>query len=176
MKKYAVIICLLATIPFLTSAAKVKVFDQYGTLVEVGSKAPEFTVKTLDGETFSLKEKKGKVVLVTFFATWCPPCLKKLPHLQSDVKETIKHKDFEMIVIGREHSADELTKFQKKNNLELPFAPDLDKKVFSLYAQTAIPRSFVIGKDGTIKKSSLGFDPVDFKKTISLIHKELDTK
>ena len=54
-------------------------------LVGVGDAAPDFELVTLEGESFSLQEHRGKVVLVNFFATWCPPCREELPYLEKEI-------------------------------------------------------------------------------------------
>src|SRR5437868_6984675 len=95
------------------------------TLVKAGEKAPDFTCKPITGEEFSLGKQQGTVVLVNFFATWCGPCLAELPHLEKEVmKKYGDRKDFKLIVIGREHGAEELEKFAKEKKLSVSMAPD----------------------------------------------------
>ena len=60
--------------------------DQFGGLT-VGSKAPNFTLHSLDGDEVSLSDYKGKKILVNFWATWCPPCKKEMPAIQQFSKE-----------------------------------------------------------------------------------------
>ncbi len=121
------------------------------TLVKVGNKAPNFTIELENGKTKQLSDLKGKVVWINFFATWCPPCRQELPHLQKEVYDKLKsNPNFELIILGREHSWEEINKFKADNKFNMPFYPDMGRKVFSLYANQNIPRNFI-----TIKKEKL---------------------
>lgn len=140
--------------------------DQF-TLAKEGQPAPDFTYEPGNGQTQKLSGLKGKVVWITFFATWCGPCRKELPHLQKDVYEKFGNRtDFELLVIGREHSWEEINKFKKEQNFNLPFYPDPKREIFSKYATQNIPRNFIIDKTGKIVVSSVGFNDVEFQKYI----------
>lgn len=146
------------------------------TLAKEGDKAPDFTWETKEGKTIKLSELKGKVVWINFFATWCPPCRQELPHLQKEVYDKYKNnKDFVLLIFGREHSWEEINKFTKEQNFTMPFYPDKERKIFSMYANQNIPRNFIIDKEGKIAVSSTGFNEADFNaicsKTEELLHK-----
>jgi peroxiredoxin len=140
--------------------------DQF-TLAKEGQQAPDFSLEMNDGKTQKLSDLKDKVVWITFFATWCGPCRKELPHLQKDVYEKFGNRnDFELLVIGREHSWEELNKFKKEQNFNLPFYPDPKREIYSKYAGQNIPRNFIIDKTGKIVVSSVGFNEEEFQKYI----------
>jgi peroxiredoxin len=144
------------------------------TLVKVGQSAPDFTCKTITGEEFSLSQQKGKVVLINFFATWCGPCQTELPHLQKGIQQQYAdRKDFRLIVIGREHNAEELEKFAKEKNLSLPMAPDPKREIYGKYAAKYIPRNIVVGKDGKIKLASAGYTESGFQEIVQTLENEL---
>ncbi len=153
--------------------------DEYEdtTVTRVGDKAPEFTCETIDGETFSLKEHAGKVVFINFFATWCGPCLSELPELEKSIHQAFKDEaDFKLIVIGREHTATELKEFRMQKGLELPFAPDPDRSIYSLYATKFIPRNIIIGRDGVVKFAEAGFSEEKLKAMVTIVKQELALK
>ena len=144
------------------------------TLVKVGDKAPNFTIESENGKTKQLSDLKGKVVWINFFATWCPPCRQELPHLQKEVYDKLKsNPNFELIILGREHSWEEINKFKTDNKFNMPFYPDLGRKVFSLYANQNIPRNFIIDKEGKIAVASTGFSEKEFEEIIDKVEKLL---
>jgi peroxiredoxin len=168
MKKLTIFI-ILALFAITTFAQ-----DEF-TLVKEGDAAPDFSITLEDGSVKKLSDMKGKVVWINFFATWCPPCRKELPHLEKEVYEKLKtNKNFEVLVIGREHDWATVNKFKADNNYTLPFYPDADREIFSKYAKQNIPRNFIIDKDGKIAVASIGFKEDDFNKIIEKVNKLLD--
>lgn len=145
------------------------------TLVKVGDNAPDFSFTTESGKTTKLSDLKGKVVWINFFATWCPPCRKELPHLQKEVYDKLKdNSNFELIILGREHSWEEINKFTSDNNYYMPFYPDNGRKAFSLYAKQNIPRNFIIDKEGNIAVTSIGFNEKEFSEIIEKVESLLE--
>ena len=147
--------------------------DEY-TKVKKGETAPDFEFSKTDGKVYQLSELKGKVVLINFFATWCPPCRKELPLLQSDVYLKYKdRKDFELLIFGREQKQSTIDSFKLINQYQMPFYPDEKRKIFSLYGTQNIPRNFLIDKQGKIVYSSVGFNEKDFEELIATLEKLL---
>lgn len=148
--------------------------DDPTTLTKVGDKAPLFTCKTIDGKTIDISKLQGKIVMINFFATWCGPCNLELPVMQKNIWDKYKNRsDFELIILGREHNEAEVSKFVKGKGFTMPFAPDPERKIFSLYATQSIPRNIIIGKDGKIIFQSIGFTPEEFKEIENLLAEKL---
>jgi peroxiredoxin len=144
------------------------------TLTRIGDIAPSFKCKTLDGKTLVISNLKGKVILLNFFATWCPPCNLELPVLQKKIWEKYRNNpDFVLIILGREHTESEVRDFAGKKNFSMPFAADPKREIFSLYATQNIPRNVIIGKDGKIIFQATGYSEEEFAKIEKQIAEEL---
>jgi peroxiredoxin len=162
--KHLFLICILFISSFYLFA------QDEATLVKVGDKAPNFTFETENGKAKQLSDLKGKVVWINFFATWCPPCREELPHLQKEVYDKLKNNpNFELVILGREHSWAEINKFKADHKFNMPFYPDAGRKVFSLYANQNIPRNFIIDKEGKIAVASTGFNENEFKEIVEKV-------
>ncbi|MFP4556214.1 MAG: TlpA family protein disulfide reductase [Bacteroidales bacterium] len=135
-----------------------------GYIVEVGDMAPDFTVKTIEGETFTLSENRGKVVMLQFTASWCRVCHIEMPHIEKDIWLPLKNKDFVVVGIDRDEPLDVAKKFAKKTGISYPFAIDPGGEVFELYAEknAGITRNVVINKKGEIVFLTRLFDKKEF--------------
>lgn len=142
--------------------------------VKVGDQVPSFHVVNKAGEKISVEELEGKVVLINFFATWCPPCRQELPRLQKELWDAYKDRnDFYIMVLAREEGWDKLEPFMATNKYSFPVFPDLKREVFSLFAEQSIPRNVLINKDGKIVYQSIGYEEKEFSDLVKLIGKEL---
>jgi peroxiredoxin len=144
------------------------------TLLNKGDKVPLFSVQSISGQWLSSAQLKGKVALINFWATWCPPCRAEFPLLQKNIFDAIKDKDFSILAISRGEEADTVKKFIERNKYTFPVFVDKEAKVYNLFAGKYIPRNFVIGKDGTVKWASTGFVKEEFYEMIEVIKKELN--
>lgn len=160
------LVCIL-TVPVFSQ-------EEMPEIIKVGDSAPEFTLHTLDGALIDSKAFKGKVVYINFFATWCGPCMKEMPHVEKEIWQGIKHNDFIMVAIGREHTKKEMQVFKDKKGLTLPIAADSTRIIYSKFAPQMIPRNIVIDKDGKIAYSKHGFDEKEFDSMVRLIQTLLE--
>lgn len=142
--------------------------------VPLGAPSPAFEVSDKAGKSITRESLKGKVVLLNFFATWCPPCRAELPELQSQIWNKWKDRsDFTVLVLAREEGWDKLDPFVEKNGYTFPVFPDLKRGVFGLFAETSIPRNVVLDKEGKIIYQSIGYEPAEFAKLVALLEQEL---
>jgi len=145
------------------------------TLVKISETVPSFTFETSPGITQNISEYRGKTVLITFFATWCGPCRKELPHIQSELFNKYKNNpNFEILIFGREHSWAEVNKFRAENNFTMSFYPDPERKIYSKFAKQFIPRNFLISPEGKIIFATTGFEDKDFKQLKEMIENQLN--
>ena len=143
---------------------------EQATLIHEGDEAPTFVIEMVGGGTFDLAEHRGKVVLVNFWATWCPPCVAEMPHLRDEILSEFTGADFAMICIAREETNEKISKFAMKHRTsELPMGGDVDRSIYKQYADHTIPRNFVVGRDGKVLFQSIGFEEPDFERMIEVI-------
>ena len=166
-------VVLFAVIPTSVSAQDQAAEIAKTTLVKVGDKAADFTVEMLDGKQITLSKLKGKVVLVNFWATWCPPCREELKHVQKEIIDRFKGKDFVFLPISRGEKKATVEAFREKAGYTFPMGLDPKQSIFKLFASNYIPRNFLIGKDGKIVYLSVGYDEKEFNELISAIDKAL---
>ena len=143
------------------------------SLTTVGQTVPDFTVTTLDGKTLAMSRLRGTVVLINFFATWCGPCMTEMPRVEKEIWQALNHEKFLVLAVGRQHSAEELVKFNQKKNFTFPIAPDPQREVYGRFAKQYIPRNYVIDRNGTIVYQSMGYSPEEFSTMVALIKEKL---
>lgn len=123
-----------------------------------GQTAPEFTLKDEAGNDVSLANFKGSVVVLDFWATWCPPCVEGLPALEAMAKER-DGKGLKVLAVNVQEDGTTVSRFKERTNLGLPVVFDSDGKVSGLYKVTGIPQTVVIDRKGVVQKVLVGFGP-----------------
>jgi thiol-disulfide isomerase/thioredoxin len=134
-----------------------------------GKPAPNFTVDTLDGKKFELAKNKGHVVVLDFWATWCPPCRMGLPVVTA-VTKSFQDKGVVFLAVNVRESAKQINDFFEKVKISPNVGLDKDGAVSSDYKAEGIPQTVIIDKSGTIAKIDVGFSPdlkEELTKTIS---------
>jgi len=124
--------------------------------VAVGSQAPDFTLEQVGGGQVSLGSLRGKIVLVNFWATWCPPCKAELPSMER-LYARMKKKGLEILAVNVEADGREiLPKFLDQHPHTFPVLLDLEGEVQASYGVFRFPETFVVGKDGKIIDHIIG--------------------
>jgi peroxiredoxin len=147
--------------------------DSPGTLTRVGETVPDFRLASVEGKPFRAVDLRGKVIVLSFFATWCGPCQKELPQLQAIWDEFHNDSDFRMLVVGREESDDSVKTYRQKHGFSFPLASDRDKSVYAKFASQYIPRTYLISREGTIVYQSAGYYEAETAKLKNLLRREL---
>jgi len=148
--KFFKILIVFAALSMMSACAKT-------SAIEVGSKAPDFSLTDLDGRPVSLSDFNGKVVILDFFATWCPPCREEIPDF-INLEKAYAPQGFAMVGVSLV-TRDEAKEFAAKVGINYPVLID-DGKASSAYGPIrSIPTTFVIGKDSMIKKIYIGYRP-----------------
>ncbi len=122
-----------------------------------GKAAPSFTLQDLNGKPVSLSDFKGKVIVLDFWATWCPPCVIEIPHF-IELYEQYKDQGFAMVGISLDREGISVVKsFVRKYQINYPILMT-DGQVDRVYGGiTAIPTTFVIDSAGNIRQKYVGY-------------------
>ncbi|MEQ6375553.1 redoxin domain-containing protein [Bacillaceae bacterium S4-13-56] len=131
--------------------------------LSVGKQAPDFTLKTLDGETVSLSDFRGQKVMINFWATWCPPCRAEMPDMQKF------YEDEKVVILAvnlteTESSKDDVYDFRKEFGLTFPILIDENLDVGTQYQIRPIPTSFMIDTEGIIQHKATG--PMNYEQMV----------
>lgn len=130
------------------------------TMALEGKPAPEFAGKTLDGKDVKLSSEKGSVVLMDYWATWCPPCREGLPHIQElAMDKDLAAKGLKVWAINSKEGKDKVEPFMKRMNLSMMVPMDPKGEFGKAYMVRGIPTTVIVGRDGNIKKVFIGFGP-----------------
>jgi peroxiredoxin len=139
------------------------------------SLAPDFSVKTLDGQEITLSRLRGKVVLVDFWATWCGPCRESIPHL-IHLRNTYQAKGFEVIGLSQDKGDVETVRnFVKSLDIPYPIAM-APEEVSRSFRVSALPTAFLVDREGKIQQKMLGFSTAVAKQMTSKIEELLSQK
>ena len=148
--------------------------DDDDTMKLEGKAAPNVKLDTLDGKSIDLSKMKGDVVLMDYWATWCPPCRASLPHLNEIAKnEDYKSKGLKVFAINSREEKDKVQKFMDENKLSFTVPMDPEGSFGKDYLVRGIPTTVVVGRDGNIKKVFIGFGPGSEKEIAKAVEAAL---
>jgi peroxiredoxin len=122
----------------------------------VGGNAPDFTLKTLGGPNMRLQEQRGKVVLVNFWATWCGPCRKEIPHLNR-IADKYKSSGLVLMGVNVDDDVRNASDVATKLKVSFPVLLDTDKRVSKLYDLNSMPSTMVIDRSGRVRYLHRGY-------------------
>jgi peroxiredoxin len=136
--------------------------------------APDFALETVDGGQIRLSELKGKVVLVNFWATWCPPCVREMPRLVRTY-EQYKGQGFVLLGVNTTFQDDraKVAAFVRDQGITFPVLLDTDAEVSRLYPSRLIPSSYLIDRDGKVVAVRVGeVDEAQLEEQVAALVKQ----
>ena len=125
------------------------------TEVEPATAAPEFSLEDMDGNRFTLSDLRGEVVIVNFWATWCPPCREEMPSMQR-AWEQLQAEGVMMLAVNVGESADTVFQFTANYPVDFPLLLDLDSSVLGQWPVQGLPATFVVDSEGRIAYRAIG--------------------
>jgi thiol-disulfide isomerase/thioredoxin len=120
-----------------------------------GGATPALVLRDPAGKTRDLAAYRGKVVLVNFWATWCPPCREEMPSMQA-LRERLAGKGFEVLAVNLMESEEKIAAYSDSELIDLPFLMDRDGTAAGRWKVHMLPTSFVIDRQGAIRYQLVG--------------------
>lgn len=138
--------------------------------------APEFTLEDMDEEQHSLKDLRGKVVLLNFWATWCPPCRREMPSMER-LHQKLSGENFTVIAINQMEDGDHVFAYTGQLEVDPTFTIlfDKDSRVSNSFRVNGLPTTYLIDKQGKIRYRAIGgreFDHPEVEKQIMQLMQE----
>jgi cytochrome c biogenesis protein CcmG/thiol:disulfide interchange protein DsbE len=157
MKKKTVLVVMVLV---LVAAGIVVLFGEKGgrrpRIVREGDVAPDFRLTSLDGKSMSLAGLRGKVVLLHFWATWCPPCVEEIPTLDH-LYRTLHNEDLKIVAVSvDEGGSAAVGQFLQQKRLVLPVFLDPDHSVAGMYGTFRFPETYIIDRQGIVRFKVVG--------------------
>lgn len=133
-------------------------------------RAPDFALKGEDGKTYRLMDYRGKVVVINFWATWCPPCRYEMPSLER-AWAMLKDKDVVVLAINVGENADVIFEFTGQYPMSFPLPMDVDGTVIKQYPVTGLPTTYVVNPDGMVTHRAVGSREWDDPQLLAVLLK-----
>ena len=153
------VIILIAALAWIVISADTSGASTGGAIpaARQGFLAPDFTLNTPEGESFTLSELRGQAVLVNLWATWCPPCRAEMPAIQK-LYDEYKDQGFVVLGVNMTYQDDPLAvvPFMQENQLTFPILIEETGNVAEKYELRSLPSSFFIDRDGIIQEVVIG--------------------
>ena len=132
-------------------------------------KAPDFTLKDMDGKVYKLSQFRGNAVIINFWTSWCPPCAYEMPALNRAWKKTRKMK-IKILAINIGENEDQIFSFLGKYPVDFPLIMDRSGNTVKQWKVIALPTTFVVDKNGYIVYRAVGGRDWDHDKLIEKVN------
>ena len=153
MNKVRLLVILLATV-FIAAACQTSSEEGVRVAPEVGAIAPEFTLLNTSGDEVSLSDHRGQVVMLNFWATWCPPCRQEMPGIESRYQQ---HRgNLEVLAIDNDEALEQVLSFTEEFGLSFDPLLDPGSRVQIQYQVRAYPTTVFVNEHGIIQFVHIG--------------------
>jgi len=165
----------ILTILILLTICSAQEPDSIGFFVEVGDPSPDFTLHFPNGDSTSLSELKGKVIMLQFTASWCSVCRQEMPHIEKRIWQDLQCEYLAVIGIDRDEPVEKVIKFVEDMKITYPMALDPGAEIFGLFADknSGVTRNVIIDRKGKIAHLTRLFNMEEFNEMVEVIKKLL---
>ena len=175
-KEAVLLLIFILLIAFVAGYSRTREKGPDVKIIGVADKAPEFSRPDVDGKPVSLSGYRGKVVMVHFWATWCPPCVEEMPALDA-LYRAMKGKDLEVLAISAdEDGAGAVIAFMRKNKLSLPVLFDPGGAVAASYGTFRLPETYIVDREGVVRYKEIGARDWSVPESAAIVKNIIDMK
>ena len=121
----------------------------------IGQPVPEVTLPDLEGGTVRLSDFRGDVVVLNFWATWCPPCVEEMPSLQR-LQQALGKKGLQVLAAAVDENLEDVASFREKHDLSLPILHDRGGRIARRFSTFKYPETYVVDRDGNLVAKIIG--------------------
>jgi len=145
------------------------------TVLELGGIPPDFLGKDNNGDIVSLKDHKGKIVVISFWASWCSPCIKELPILEN-IQNKVGIDKVKVIAVNFKEDRKKYNKVKKLlSSLNLTLTHDKRGAIGKKFGVEAIPNLFIVGKNGELVFHEIGYGDASIDKIVEVLNQQLSS-
>lgn len=136
----------------------------------VGFRAPDLALKDSSGKDYNLTGQKGRVLFLNFWASWCEPCRTEMPSIQALYARFKDDKRFQMLTVLYKDDYSKAANYMKENGFQFPLFLDPDSKTATAYGITGVPETYILDKNGILKKRILGPEDWNSTRVVSFVN------
>lgn len=170
VRRFLVAASLAALIPSLPAAAAALPPLAHGLTQQAPKPAPALRLPDLDGKSHDLAKLRGKVVLVNFWATWCPPCRREMPSMER-LSQALAKEPFVVLAVDVGEDTDTIEAFASQLDVAptFPVLLDADSRAMTAWKVGGLPTTFLVDKQGRVVASAIGGREFDHPEMIESI-------
>jgi thiol-disulfide isomerase/thioredoxin len=161
---------------FIFLLALVAVNTNAMSKLDIGDIPPNYLGENREGVKVNLADNKGKIVIISFWASWCAPCFKELPILE-EIQTTLGKDKIQVVAVNFKESRKQYRSIKKQlSALALTLTHDKRGNLGSKFGVEGIPHLFIVGKNGELIYQSVGYGDSSREKIVNILNKELSNK
>ena len=168
MKPKALILVLIMVVAIVVAVLTIKP-SQSPETAHVGSVTHDFELLDPNGNKISLSDIKGSVVFINFWATWCASCVEEMPSIERMFRNLSDKSSFKVVTILYKDDFSRALGFMKQNGYTFPVYLNPDESAAKIFGITGIPETFIIDKQGLLRKKVIGPAEWDSPRAIEIV-------